>query len=317
MSSSGEFDFFQEWMKKEPNEWLRRADVDLTVPPHFKNVTGCELMPVYVRFLEKFGALKLMKWWCDTDQFDGMYEYTLFTPKEIVHEYLNSITLFNAPEYDADFSCFIPFCQLAATSAYYCFDTRYYGTDDLPVIDFDQAMAIPEHELKTAVSFKYWLEKIVRFGSANIDYLPDFPSEPMDLLKAVYDGKLSADDAGNLYHEGERRRFNGRLPCHETEFFRLSKRELNATRYAANFDAIAKWRYEGWPSECCKCKKPIDLDADDWGVTWKTEEGIRTRHYLIHDKCMKINAPPEEDKEKEEEEEEEDAPEYDFEPEDD
>ena len=285
MDTSDEFGFFREWMAREPMEWAVRKDADLSVPTDLKAVFGREIIPVYARFLNEFGALWLIKLWSDIDAGSDMYDYMLLALNEMIQVYLDCIVLFNFPEENVDFSHFMPFCQLSSTGIYYCFDTRYYGTDDLPVIEFDIETAIPDHELKTAVSFRYWLKKIVKFGSPNIDYMPEFPSEPMNLLRAVYEGKLRATDGDNLYHEGQARRFKGRLPCHENEYFHLDKREVHANSFATDLAAIAKWRYEGWPTTCFKCGKPLDLDSLTWEVTQKFDEHSQSIYYLIHEDC--------------------------------
>jgi hypothetical protein len=159
-----EFGFFKEWMEKEPMEWVVRRGVDLSLPPNFKDVFGREVVPAYARFLNEFSALSLKKLWSDAGPRSDMYNYILLTPSEMIQVYLDCIVLLNFPEENVDFSHFMPFCQLSSTGIYYCFDTRYYGTDDLPVIEFDMEAAIPDHELKVAASFRYWLEKIVKFG---------------------------------------------------------------------------------------------------------------------------------------------------------
>ncbi len=156
-----EFAFFREWMDKNPSEW-RRRDVNLTAPAGFVDTFGRELIPIYQRFLDAFGALDLMSW-CD-DPIQPL-SYTLFAPEEILQAYTEHVIRWNHPEGEWDFNCFMPFCQHLSSNSYDCFDMRWPVEDDLPVVMFTEAEALPDHDIKVATSFRYWLEKMVKYGN--------------------------------------------------------------------------------------------------------------------------------------------------------
>jgi hypothetical protein len=109
-----------------------------------------------------------------------------------------------------------------------------------------------------------------------------FPEKPLDLLFAVYNGTISGDEAENLMIEATRRWHKGLLLCHEPEYFGISKKEYTASCHAASLASVAKWRYDGWPTECFICKKPLDSDKYCWGVV----EDDKGNDHLAHVGCM-------------------------------
>jgi hypothetical protein len=160
-----EFDFFKRWMKENPTQWVQREDVDFTVPLDFKYTFGRELIPVYLRFLNEIGALKLHSFRLSSDESNPSvgYEYCLLTPKEIIDEFVNSVIRWNNPEVDFDFGYLMPFCMYTAAGSLYCFDIGFPADDDSPIVSFAPMCAIPGDELKIATSFKQWLKKMAKY----------------------------------------------------------------------------------------------------------------------------------------------------------
>ena len=109
-----------------------------------------------------------------------------------------------------------------------------------------------------------------------------FPEKPIDLLSAVYNRIISADEAEDLMVEGNKRWHDGLLPYYESEYFGLSEKEYTAHGNAAGLGFIARWRYEGWPTQCHICKKPLDSDKYYWAVTTDAEG----KNHLAHIDCM-------------------------------
>lgn len=159
MTGSGEFDSFREWMNNNPREWTKRAIAEMSVPRDFRHTLGHDITPIYARFLKEVGPLDLIGY--DPDM---GYMYSLLTPVEIQQAFNEHIVCWNKPEDNWDFGYLMPFCRELTWGGHHCFDLRFSGEDDLPVVLFDPAVAIPDHEIKVAASFKYWLEKIVKFG---------------------------------------------------------------------------------------------------------------------------------------------------------
>ena len=162
MTDSGEFNLFKEWMRNNPREWHKRVDIDIKVPEEFEQTFRRSIIPVYLRFLIDVGPLNLLRFIEDEPEIG--YSYSLLTPQEMKEAFTDDIIHWNDPDGEWDFNYFMPFCEDTVGAGHYCFDMRFPGEDDLPVVLFHPAEAIPDHQLKIAASFKYWLEKIVKFG---------------------------------------------------------------------------------------------------------------------------------------------------------
>lgn len=108
----------------------------------------------------------------------------------------------------------------------------------------------------------------------------------IDLLKEVYEGRLTDDEAEEVYMsymyqcEGE---------WDFLDLLTLSRNECNANASSVYWSSIAKWRYEGWPDLCRVCGKPLVLDK--WGV-WLDDS--QEDEWLMHLDCLKA-APSDED----------------------
>ncbi len=155
------FRFFRQWMANNPRQWRKRGNADLSVPPDFKYTLGHEVVPIYMRFLQEFGALNLLS--VDEETPESGFACQLLTPWEIHKSFVEGIVCWNSPEFKWDFSYLMPFCQHTWTAYTYCFDMSFPGDNDLPVVMFDPTGGIPDADWKIAASFLYWLEIIVKF----------------------------------------------------------------------------------------------------------------------------------------------------------
>ena len=81
-----------------------------------------------------------------------------------------------------------------------------------------------------------------------------------DLLKEVYDGKLTDEEAADIF---EQYLDESRVEWGHRDALMLSHYELTAERFAP-FSAIAKWRYEGWPQRCPICGGKIVIENYGW-----------------------------------------------------
>lgn len=80
-----------------------------------------------------------------------------------------------------------------------------------------------------------------------------------DLLKELHDGLLSGDAAYDVYDE-----VMDADAANAPALLGLSAIEWTAFGHGASFEEIASWRYDGWPSTCAICGKPLDVNAFGW-----------------------------------------------------
>ncbi|MBD3249180.1 hypothetical protein GF336_03985 [Candidatus Woesearchaeota archaeon] len=101
----------------------------------------------------------------------------------------------------------------------------------------------------------------------------------IDLLKKLYDQEISLDEAKDIYNkimDYDNTQMKDLLCLSDVEFTALGGPYVD-------FDILAKWRYEGWPNKCIKCKEEIVVEKFGW-VIKKTEQG---KPVLCHVKCLK------------------------------
>ena len=87
-----------------------------------------------------------------------------------------------------------------------------------------------------------------------------------DLLKELYEKKITLDQAYDIFDDivdKSHRAIIKNDPFIEAMF---DKYEATANAHGADFDVIAKWRYEGWPTICSKCKKPLNYKVFGWSA---------------------------------------------------
>jgi len=96
-----------------------------------------------------------------------------------------------------------------------------------------------------------------------------------NLLSEVRSGAVSADEADTIANDILASPDATRV----VEQLGLSKKEYTAYMHGTPFDLIARWRYEGWPTECGRCHKPIDSDQYGWTVR-ETASGSQVLEHI-------------------------------------
>ncbi len=84
----------------------------------------------------------------------------------------------------------------------------------------------------------------------------------IDLLQKLYNKEISLDEAYDLQDAviENPRAFGHNSEEKEVYLDRLlgySEREWQADLFGVPLEAIARWRYEGWPETCFRCGRPI------------------------------------------------------------
>ena len=87
----------------------------------------------------------------------------------------------------------------------------------------------------------------------------------MDILKKIYDEKLSSDDAIDLIDESRElynkdKDYEGNL----RDYLKMDNYEYTAYAWGCSLNTIAKWRYEGWPTHDCKTGETINYKEYGW-----------------------------------------------------
>jgi hypothetical protein len=85
----------------------------------------------------------------------------------------------------------------------------------------------------------------------------------VDLLHDLYYGKISEEKAYSIFDSI----ISSEQAPYIKEKLQLSNEEWTAFCQSAPFKTIAKWRYEGWPSICNKCKGKLTISKYGWFVT--------------------------------------------------
>lgn len=102
----------------------------------------------------------------------------------------------------------------------------------------------------------------------------------MDLLKLVYTGALSEEQAQDIFDEQIRKHDRGETMEDWTRAFELSNHESTAYAHGATFQDLAKVRHEGWPITCSRCHCPIDYRAYGWRFV-HSEDGVPRLVHLV------------------------------------
>lgn len=102
----------------------------------------------------------------------------------------------------------------------------------------------------------------------------------MDLLARLHSGELSLEEARNIFNEQIAKFHRGESTLDWREAFELSNYEATAYAHGATFSDLVKLRYEGWPTTCSRCGRPIDYKQYGW-LFVHSEDGIpRLRHVV-------------------------------------
>jgi hypothetical protein len=100
----------------------------------------------------------------------------------------------------------------------------------------------------------------------------------MDLLKLLHTGAISDEQARDIFDEHQRRFHSGETSQQWTDAFELSLYEASAYAHGAGLQYLAKLRYEGWPTTCCRCHCPLDYRQGGWWFVHEDDGVPRLRH---------------------------------------
>ncbi|AIF66115.1 hypothetical protein [Terribacillus saccharophilus] len=82
----------------------------------------------------------------------------------------------------------------------------------------------------------------------------------INILKLVYDGKLSEDDAYEAIDEITDKFHRDELEGSIREDLKMDIHEWTAYAYGIDLSILATWRVEGWPRFCANCMQIINYD---------------------------------------------------------
>lgn len=101
----------------------------------------------------------------------------------------------------------------------------------------------------------------------------------MDVLLEIKNRKISVSEAHNIIDKAISDSNEGKYPEFEYDgrvdlaaIIGMNEYEYTAYGHGADLETIANWRYDGWPTYCCKTGKPINYKNYGWFVT-KCEDG--------------------------------------------
>ena len=104
-----------------------------------------------------------------------------------------------------------------------------------------------------------------------------------DILKELHEGTSTLDDIEQYYDAVMDSEHGGRVP----ELLGLTADEYTASAHGVYFDVLSRWRYEGWPTNCLVCGKPIEIANAHW-----LARDLGDRQGLVHMACAeKLLAP--------------------------
>jgi hypothetical protein len=90
----------------------------------------------------------------------------------------------------------------------------------------------------------------------------------MDLLAAIHSGELSEEEAEKIFNSFWEQ---DDLDVDEDEtwphYFGFSGYEATAKAHGASLSVLVQYRYEGWPTTCSRCGKPLDYTQYHWLFT--------------------------------------------------
>jgi hypothetical protein len=102
-----------------------------------------------------------------------------------------------------------------------------------------------------------------------------------DILQELYNGQISQEEARWEYRNVEDQVHDETLYETLADHFGLSTIESKVFVRLASPITLARWRYEGWPSECNVCNQKINLENFDWSAQERDKGGMG----IVHFKC--------------------------------
>lgn len=108
-----------------------------------------------------------------------------------------------------------------------------------------------------------------------------------DILHDVYTGKITERQASKIFRESFSQFHDDSLNIQPMDYLCLSYGELTAISFnGISYKVVAKWRYNGWPNACARCKKPIDPEVDGWRIFRSAKiNGKNRRNVMIGWTC--------------------------------
>lgn len=97
-----------------------------------------------------------------------------------------------------------------------------------------------------------------------------------DILKGLYDGSISVEQAYDFYDAAVES-----AVADWAEPLELSDPEATAHSHGVGFAELARWRYEGWPNVCPVCGQEIEVKKFGW-LAKEADGG----HRLVHIACL-------------------------------
>ena len=87
-----------------------------------------------------------------------------------------------------------------------------------------------------------------------------------DLLKELYENKITEDQAYEIFDDTVSKFHKGIIKLGIFKYLMMDKYEATANLSAISLKETARWRYEGWPTICSKCKQPLNYKEGCWGA---------------------------------------------------
>jgi hypothetical protein len=103
------------------------------------------------------------------------------------------------------------------------------------------------------------------------------PDLIVDILELLHTGDLSSEQAAAIFEEHNRRFDAGLKLVPWNEYFQLNVFEATAYLHGATFDDLARLRYKGWPTHCCRCSHPIDYH-EGWLFAGERDGALCVHH---------------------------------------
>jgi hypothetical protein len=100
----------------------------------------------------------------------------------------------------------------------------------------------------------------------------------MDIVRAVRDGKLTPEEAADLFDRTIETIQAGAASPDWRETFELTNHEATAVLAGASIGDLVHLRYEGWPERCSRCGASLDYLGYGWKVTRDAANRLRVEH---------------------------------------
>jgi hypothetical protein len=100
----------------------------------------------------------------------------------------------------------------------------------------------------------------------------------IDVIKSLYNKDITSDEAQSILDNILDRFHREKEPIVWAEEIGLSRYEATAYAQGASLDDIARFRYEGWPNLCSKCKRSIDYREYGWWIDHNEDGSVQFHH---------------------------------------